>query len=657
MRRCLPFLWVAAVSAAIAQSSPTAVLKPGDNLVVEHIPPIPAAVAEATARYGEARGAAVFDWNPTRREMLVGTRFGDTVQVHMVRMPGGERRQMTFFPDRVTGARYLPGGDAFLFTKDIGGGEWFQIYRFDVPTGNITLLTDGKSRNGAPLLAHNSTRALFTSTQRNGKDTDIWTVDASDPKSAHLLTQVEGGGWEPAAWSADNRQALVGEAISINETYLWLVDTTTGEKKLLTPKVPAGADTVAYRDAQFSHDGRSLYALTDRDSEFIRLTRFDLPSMTPHYLTTAIPWNVEEMAMSEDGKTVAFATNENGMSRLYALDTAKDTYRPLSAVPPGLAARLTFHPNSRDLAFSLNSVQSAGDAYSVDVHTGKVERWTESEVGGLNPKTFREARLVTWKSFDGREISGYLSTPDPAKFPGRRPVMISIHGGPEDQVRPGFRGQGNYLINELGIAILEPNVRGSDGYGKTFLKLDNGMHRDDTYKDINALLDWIAAQPNLDSARVMLRGGSYGGHMTWAVAAFYNDRIRCAEPIVGMSNLVTFLEHTESYRRDLRRVEYGDERDPAMRAYLEKIAPMNHLDTMHKPIFAVVGRNDPRVPWTESRQILDKLNAQGTPTWFMMANDEGHGYAKKRNRDFLFDAEVMFMRKYLLDGEPGTAGQ
>jgi dipeptidyl aminopeptidase/acylaminoacyl peptidase len=264
---------------------------------------------------------------------------------------------------------------------------------------------------------------------------------------------------------------------------------------------------------------------------------------------------------------------------------------------------------------------------------------------------------VTWKSFDNREISGFLYSPDPAKFPGKRPVMLDIHGGPEGQARPTYLGQQNYILNELGVAILAPNVRGSTGYGKSFLKLDNGFHRDDTYKDINAMLDWVAAQPLLDATRVMAYGGSYGGHMTWAIAAFYNDRIRCALPIVGMSNLVTFLEHTEAYRRDLRRVEYGDERDPAMRAYLEKIAPMNHLDAMHKPIFAVVGKNDPRVPWTESRQILDKLNAQGTPTWFLMANDEGHGYAKKKNRDYLFNAEVLFMNRYLLDGmRPATAG-
>jgi len=640
---CVSLVIRVAAQQPVSQASD--VLKPADNLVIENIPPIPVKIAEETARYGESRSATLLGWHPTRREILIGTRFGDTVQVHSVTMPGGARRQLTFYPDRIVSAAWLPDGDSFLFQKDTGGGEWYQIYRYDVPTGAITLLTDGKSRNGSYVLAHHSTRMAYSSTQRNNKDTDIWTMDAADPTTAHMLVQVDGGGWEAIAWSPDNRQLIVMQEISINETYLWLVDAATGEKKLLTPK--RSGDTVAYSAARFSGDGKSLYAVCDRDSEFQRLARFDLATMTPTFLTAAIPWNVDGMEASEDGKSIAFSTNENGLSRLYVLDTRTEKYRPLSNAPTGVIQSLTFHPNGRDLGFTVDSARSPVDAYSIDIVSGKLDRWTESETGGLNPANFVEPQLVKWKSFDGREISGFLYQPDVQKFPGKRPVVIAIHGGPEAQYRPGYLGQQNFLMSELGVAMIFPNVRGSDGYGKSFLKLDNGFHREDSYKDIGALLDWIATQPGLDASRIMAYGGSYGGHMTWATAAFYGDRIRCALPIVGMSNLVTFLEHTEAYRRDLRRVEYGDERDPVMRAYLEKIAPMNHLAAMHMPIFAVVGKNDPRVPWTESRQILDKLNAQGTSTWFLMANDEGHGYAKKKNRDFLFDAEVLFIQRYL----------
>ncbi len=653
----LPTLAQAQASTAQADS---AVLKPGDNFVLEHIPAIPMKVAVDTARYGESRPAVLLDWHPTRREILIGTRFGDTAQVHSVAMPGGARRQLTFFPDRVLGAQYLPDGKGFLFQKDIGGGEWYQIYRYDFASGAITLLTDGHSRNESYLLAHRDTRLVFTSTQRNNKDNDLWTVDAAVPAgqspSARLLLQVEGGGWQPLAWSHDNRRVLVKQGLSINESHLWLVDATTGAKSEVTSGSlgQRPGETVSYADATFSADDKDIYVLTDRDSEFQRLARINLASLQVTYLTNSIPWDVDEMAASEDGRSIAFATNENGYSKLYVFDTGSATFRALTDIPAGVISGLHFHPAGRDLGFTLAAARSPADAYSVDLGSGKLDRWTEGETGGLDAARFVQPRAITWKSFDGLELNGFLYEPDAARFPGKRPVIVSIHGGPEGQFRPGYRSQENYLLDELGVAILAPNVRGSSGYGKSFLKLDNGLHRDDTYRDISALLDWIGAQPRLDASRIMVMGGSYGGHMTWAISAFYNDRIRCAMPIVGMSNLVTFLEHTEAYRRDLRRVEYGDERDPTMRAYLEKIAPMNHLESMHKPIFAVVGKNDPRVPWTESRQIIDKLNAQGTPTWFLVANDEGHGYAKKKNRDFLFDAEVLFIERYLLgDGDAG----
>ena len=655
MKRAALLAVAALAISTAARAQQDTFIKPGDNLVLENIPQIPASIAEQTARYGESRAATLFSWHPTKREMLIGTRFGDVQQVHWVKTPGGARQQMTFYADRVLGAQFNPqDGASFLFQKDIGGGEWFQLYRYDAANGDVTLLTDGKSRNLSPVFAHGDSLVAYTSTRRTSKDTDIWVMDTADPKTDHLLLQVQGGGWAPESWSPDNKQLIVGENRSINESNLWLVDIASGAKKQLTP--PQQAETQAsYTFAKFSKDGKGVYLTTDRDSEFQRLAYLDLATAQFTYLTTPIPWDVEEFDLSEDGKTIAFVTNENGIGKLYLLETTTGKYHSVPGIPVGVIADLHFHKNSRDVGFGITSARSPLDVYSVDTKTGKVDRWTQSETGGLNTANFVEPELASWKSFDGKEITGFLYKPDAQKFPGKRPVIIDIHGGPEGQSRPRFLGQDNYLLNELGIALVFPNVRGSTGYGKTFSKLDNGFHREDTYKDINALLDWIGTQSTLDASRIMVSGGSYGGHMTWAVTAFYNDKIRCSFAEVGMSNLVTFLEHTEAYRRDLRRVEYGDERDPAMHAYLEKIAPMNHLDSMHKPILAVVGKNDPRVPWTESRQILDKLNAQGTSTWFLMANDEGHGYAKKKNRDFLFNVEVMFVKKYLLDGLETTS--
>jgi dipeptidyl aminopeptidase/acylaminoacyl peptidase len=644
-----------ATSPLMPQAAPPAqpaVLKPGDNLVVENIPPVPAAIAEKANQYGEFRSATLQDWHPAKREMLIGTRFADVPQIHMVKMPGGDRTQLTFFPDRTGGGHFGPKGDYFTFSKDVGGGEWFQIYRYDVANGNVTLLTDGKSRNTGRSFAHNDNRIAYSSTRRTGHDNDIYVMDPTDPKTDKLLLQVEGGGWGVASWSADNKKLLVVNEVSANETYLWLVDVATGEKKMLTPK--SGDVQVAYSGGPFSKDGKGFYTTTDRDSEFQRLAYFDLATLKPTYLTTDIKWDVDEVELSEDGKTLAFVTNEDGISKLYLMNTATGKYRPVPGIPTGLIGGLNFHKNSRDLGFVLTSARSTADVYSIDVTTNKLERWTASETGGLNTATFAEPQLIKWPTFDGKTISGFLYMPDAKKFPGKRPVMVNIHGGPEGQYRPGFLGRNNYYLNEMGVALIFPNVRGSTGYGKTFLKLDNGINRDHTHKDIGALLDWIGKNPELDSSKIMITGGSYGGYMTWAVAYEYNKKICCSLPIVGPSNLVTLLEHTEAYRRDLRRVEYGDERDSKIREYLEKTAPLNNSEKIRKPVYAVVGKNDPRVPWTESRQMLDKLKSNGIQTWFLMANDEGHGYAKKKNQDFLFYSTILFVQQFLLGEQNGA---
>ena len=651
-RAALFFLLLVSIAAVAQPSGQSAFIRPGDNLQAENIPPIPVSIAEKANQYGEFRTATFQDWNPKTREMLITTRFGDVPQVHLVKMPGGARTQLTFFPDRVLRAQYGPDGSYFVFTKDIGGAEWFQFYRYDLASGAITLLTDGKSRNTGLRFANHDNRIAYSSTRRNGQDSDIWITDATDPANTHMLLELQGGGWQVEDWSPDNKQLLVLQEISANQSYLWLVDVASGKKKLLTPKI--ADQEIAYGGARFSKDGKGIYLTTDRDSEFGRLAYIDFGERPPAYLTSDIKWDVDEVALSEDGRHVAFVTNEDGIGRLYLLDTATRKYRQITGVPNGIIGGLAFNKNSRDVGFQLSSARAPSDAYSYDVVTGKLERWTYSETGGLNTANFAEPQLIKWQTFDGKTLSGFLYAPDAKKFPGKRPVIVNIHGGPEGQSRPGFQGRNNYYLGELGVAIIFPNVRGSTGYGKTFLKLDNGFHRDDTYKDIGALLDWIKQQPALDGDKIMITGGSYGGHMTYAVATFYSDRICCSLPVVGITNLVSLLEHTEAYRRDLRRVEYGDERDPKMREYMERIAPLNNSEKIRKPLFAVVGRNDPRVPWTESRQILDRMKNNGVPTWFLIANDEGHGYAKKRNQDFQFYATIMFVRHYLLGEDVGS---
>ena len=653
MQRHAPYLTVVALSALVcgiatpAFAQGPAVVTPNDNLVAEGIPAISRARVADVRRYTETRAAFLADWHPTRREMLIATRFGNTYQVHRVREPGGARTQLTFFEDPVYGGTYEPrDGRYFLFERAEGGNEFTQLYRFDA-NGRITLLTDGRrSQNGGVVWSTVGDRIAYGSTGRNGADRDIYVMDPADPSTNRLVLQVSGGGWGVADWSPDDRQLLVSEGISVNQSYLWLVDVASGEKTLLTPR----EDTVAYGGAEFASNGRGIYATADKDSEFQRLVYIDLATRRLTPLLTDIPWDVVGFDVSPDGRRIALIVNEAGVSKLYLYDVAARRAHAVTGVPTGIVFGPVFHNNSRDLGFSLTSARSVADVYSVDVTTGRLSRWTESELGGLVGDDLSVPTLIRWPSFDRLEITGFLYRP-PARFTGRRPVIIDIHGGPEGQATPGFIGSDNYFLNELGAAIILPNVRGSTGYGKTFVRLDNGMRREDAGRDIGALLDWIAQQPDLDSSHVMVTGGSYGGYMALAVATTYNDRIACALDVVGISHFGTFLRNTEAYRRDLRRVEYGDERDPEMAAFFERIAPLNNADRITKPLFVVQGANDPRVRRSESEQMVARVRQNGSPVWYLMARDEGHGFAKKDNQDFQFYATVMFIRRFLL-GEP-----
>lgn len=633
---------LAFVSMARAQSDTIA---PGPTLVADGIPPVPAALAADVRRYTEARGATLADWHPTRRELLVSTRFANSNQIHAVKVPGGARTQLTFADEPIDAARYQPTeGGYFIFAKDVGGNEFDQLYRYDVHTGQMTLLTDGgRSQNRDVLWSRQGTRIAYSSTRRNRADRDIYVMDPMTPTSDRRLLQVTGGGWQPLNWSPDGSTLLVQEEVSIAQSSLMLVDVATGQTTALTPR----GEPAAYWRAVFSADGRGAYVTTNKDSEFQRLAYLDFAAKTLTPLTEDIPWDIDRIELAHDGRTLAFVANEAGVSTLYLLDTGAKTYRRVPGVPTGVIGSIRWHRASGEVGFTLSSARSAADVYSYSPQTGHLTRWTESELGGLVPTTLSVPELVRWHSFDQREITGFYYRP-PERFAGKRPVLINVHGGPEGQSLPVFVGRSNYFVNELGIAIIYPNVRGSTGYGKTFLTLDDGMKREDAVKDIGALLDWIRTRPELDADRVMIAGGSYGGYVTLAVATMYADRIRCALDVVGISNFNTFLKNTESYRRDLRRVEYGDERDPAMAAFFERTAPLNNAGKITKPLFVVQGGNDPRVPRTESEQMVARVKQTGTPVWYLMATDEGHGFAKKGNVDFQFFATVVFMKAYLL---------
>ena len=640
--------WVLAMSGSVAGvhnlSAQAPTIAPTENLVVESIPAIPVALADQVRKYTEARGAGLLDWHPTKNEMLISTRFGNSNQVHRVVQPLGARSQLTFFNEPIGNAIYEPNnGDYFIFSKDTGGNEFSQLYRFDIASGDVTLLTDGgRSQNGGVLWNHAKTQVVYSSTRRNGADRDIWLMDPAKPASNQLLLELQGGGWGVSDWSEDDKQLLLLERLSINQSYLWMVDVAKKTKS----KVLEVRGEVAIADAKFAADGKSIYLTTDISGEFLELATLDLATKTVRSLTKDITWDIEFFELSPDGQSMVFSANEAGVSRLYLHDCNRGTYRSIENLPNGVCGGCKWHPDGKSLAVTFTSAQSTSDIYVVQ--KGDVVRWTESELGGLVARNLVEPKLVRWQSFDDKEISGFFYAPLPEKFPGKRPVIINIHGGPEGQTRPLFLGRNNYFINELGVAIIYPNVRGSAGFGKSFLKLDNGLLREDSVKDIGALLDWIAQQPDLDLSKVMVTGGSYGGYMTLAVATTYNDRIACSLDVVGISHFGTFLKNTESYRRDLRRVEYGDERDPELATFFEKIAPLNNAAKITKPLFIVQGGNDPRVPLSEAEQMRDKVKGNQGTVWYLMAKDEGHGFRKKNNADFQFYATVLFVQQNLL---------
>jgi dipeptidyl aminopeptidase/acylaminoacyl peptidase len=637
-----------AAAAWSAEPAPE-VLPVPESISAQGVPAIPARAAEDLLPYENIRTASFADWHPKERRLLIRTRFAESPQVHEVAMPMGSRTQLTFYRDPIGNASYRPGDpDQILYALNEGGAENFQFFILDRRTGRARRFTDGTHRYVSPLWSHDGKLLAYSSNARNGRDMDVYVADPATPGSERRIAQVQGS-WSPLDWSPDNRRLLLSEFISANESYLHWIDVAGGEVHAITPRNARKADpTISYQGGQWSTDGKSVYALSDRGSEFLRLVRLDAATNAPAVLSGDVPWDVEEFRLSDDGRLLAFLTNEDGISKLHLIDATTGAGLPAPDLPAGVASSLLFRPGSHELAFEVSWARSPSDVYSYDPDQRRLERWTASEAGGLNPESFPLPDLVHYTTFDKRTIPAFVYRPAADRFKGRRPVYISIHGGPEGQSRPLFLGSMNYLATEMGVALIYPNVRGSSGYGKSYLKLDNGRLREDSVKDIGALLDWIATQPDLDPARVMVAGGSYGGYMSLAVMTFYSDRLCCGWDTVGISNFVTFLQHTQGYRQDLRRAEYGDERDPQMRAFLEGIAPANRAKKITRPLLVSQGANDPRVPLTESDQIVAAVKSNGVPVWYLVAKDEGHGFGKKTNTDYQRAVLFEFVRRFLL---------
>lgn len=435
-------------------------------LEVEGVPPIPAELAQDVRPYLEARHALVAGWRTSDGALLILTRFSDTPQLHAVAFPLGSRRQLTFEADRIAAAIPSPTDDTLVVQSDVGGSEFFQLYTLQ--GGRLSLITDGQSRNLFGAFSHDGRLIGYSSSRRNGVDADLYVVDPRDPGSERRVLEAVGGGWVVLDFMPDGRHLLVMQYLAAARSVLYLLDVDGGQ---LTP-ITDEAASVAWRYARVAPDG-TIWTICDLNSDVLRLGSLDPQTKAFRPATPDLAWDVETFDLSSDGRTIAYVVNEAGFSRLHLLDVGSGEVREITDLPQGVIAALKIAPWG-DVAVSVTGPRTPTDAFVVDRTTGHVTRWTESECGGLDPARNADAELVRIASFDGESVSGLMFRPHPARFPAPRPLIINIHGGPESQSRPNFLGWTNYLINEMGVAVFYPNVRGSAGFGKRFLALDDG---------------------------------------------------------------------------------------------------------------------------------------------------------------------------------------
>ncbi len=605
------------------------------NLVMEGIPEVPQEVKDTLIRYQNVRGHGFEDWIDDG--ILISTRFGEVSQIHKVETPLGARQQLTFFDEPVGGAEVSPGSDTFLFSKDKGGDEFYQGFEYDLSDGSITRFTEAGTRNGGLEWAEDGSFAIWYQAEDGDPDYDIVMGDPSVEGSGEVIFEGTGALF-PADVSDDKTTVLLQQYVSITKSRLFLLDIATGEYSEINPD-----EDLAYSGGYILADGDVL-TVTDKGSEFKHFVTIDPETDEITRLTDDISWDVSSYDLSPDGTSLVYTLNDEGLGTIYIMDVASGESQKVEGLPVGIASGVTWSPDGRDIGFTFNGATSPSDAWSYNVDSGQLTRWTKAEIGGLNPDSFAEPELIKFENNAGMDIPAWYYKP---AGEGPHPVIISIHGGPESQSRPYFSSTYQFWTAELGAAVLVPNVRGSSGYGKTYVGLDNGLNRKKSVEDIGALLDWIETQDDLDSDRIVVYGGSYGGYMVLASMVDYNERLAGGIDVVGISDFKTFLENTKGYRRDLRRAEYGDERDPEIAAFFEEISPLKNADQITKPLFIIQGANDPRVPASEAEQILAAVRENGGDAWFLLAMDEGHGFRKKSNRDFQSETMTMFLKKTL----------
>lgn len=617
---------------------------PNKNIEALGVPPIPASLAREVQPYNSPYGLPVAGWNPVKHEIWLKG-LSSVTWISRVATPGATPETSSIYiqSSGIYDIYFQPQGKYLAYTRDANGNESFQLYLYEISARSTTLLSDGKSRNTEPVWSNAGDKIVYSSSPAGAEGVSLRLLNPFDPKTDRLLEKSSGSYLKAYDWSPDDKTVVYCDFSSNTASSLWLADVGSGKNVLLSEK---SDKPELYDFPQFSKDGKGVYVVTDHDSDFRRLAYIDLASRKISYVPSPAQWDVEEFQLAPDGRNVAFITNEEGLSKLHLFDLLDSKEHEVPQLPVGIISDPKWNGDSTDVAFNLKSPRSPIDVYSVNLRTAKVELWAKSVTNGVDTSKFSQPELIHWQTFDKRTLSGFLYRP-PEKFKGKRPVIIDIHGGPEEQYRPNFLYENNYLLNELGVAKIYPNVRGSSGYGKSFLSLDNGVRREDAVKDIGALLDWIKAQPDLDAERVLVEGVSYGGYLALSTACAYGDRIRATISDSGISDLASFVEHTEGWRRDLQRAEFGDERDPTVREFMERTAPLNNAQKIKKPLLIIQGQNDPRVPAGDAERLVAATKDR-IPVWYILAKDEGHGFVKQANRDYRMYAAILFVKEFLL---------
>ncbi len=561
-------------------------------------------------------------------------------QTWRVDEPLGWQSQVTFHDESVSFASASPERNELIYGMDEGGNERTQLYRVDATGENVVNLTDepdAKHRWGG--WSHDGERFAFASNRRDERVFDLYVQGRDDDEPRRVC---ETDGWySVVGWSPDDERLAVRQARSNFDHDLYVVDVDGGELERVTSP---DDDGTRYSSVNWSPDGDSFYLVTDEDgADTLFLARLDVSTGEVEKVVDGGDWNVGGVSVDDETGRVVYGRNVEGFTDLRAAEIEDGglVELPTPDLPDGVIGGTSFGPDGDRFAVTVTGRSRNANVYVVEFETGDARRWTDAATAGIPRETFVEPTTVRYESFDGLSVPALFSTPESADPP--YPVVVDIHGGPESQRRPSFSALRQYLLAH-GYALLEPNIRGSTGYGREYTHLDDVRKRMDSVRDIGAALDWLGERDDVDEDCVAAYGGSYGGFVVLAALAEYPDRWAAGIDVVGIANFVTFLENTGEWRRELREAEYGSLEDD--RDFLEEISPVNNAHRIRAPLLVMHGANDPRVPVEEAEQIAEKVE-ENAPVDTLIFEDEGHGFSKLENRIEAYTRLVEFLDKHV----------